>query len=431
MLQGCWRWVPALLLVASCGPKPPVRTALQGDLASLKRDIESAQRENRLDRGLALKLAQAVGEREVASAEGKYGASRVRSLRSCALPLRSAMEKRADGSDEVAAELMLILLEGHALEQSALVNRYAGADSAAFRAVAARAAVRGIDTDLRKRFFTDPDQRVRRAAFSAAYEAKEPGELEGLLEAARVDPDGQAQTLAARAAGAIGGERAVLALKDLWAAGDDARRIAIVDAWTERASFVAGGARELSVAADSGGVAGVSAAYALVRAGGAEAGPAGAHLRHAISEGTDDEKRLALSVTPLDHDTDAAIAEVAQKAGPELRVVALARQSALPERRVAALAALRTLANAPASSEAELRTRDAALTALAQAGDESMSALLVKNLKSADRQTRWHAAHALTSLGDYAEAAPALADDDASLRTDVACAILARDSAQR
>ncbi len=122
-----------------------------------------------------------------------------------------------------------------------LVSRYAGSPSAGFRAVAARAAIRPIDTDLRKRFFADGDERVRRAAFAAAYDARDPGELEDLLEAARVDPDAQGQSLAARAAGSIGGERAVLALKDLWAQGDDALRIAIVDAWTERASLVSRG----------------------------------------------------------------------------------------------------------------------------------------------------------------------------------------------
>jgi len=421
----------APLLLAACGPKPPVRTALQGDLASLKRDILSAQQEKRLTPSLAVHLAQAVGEREVMSAEGNFGAQRVRSLRGCARPLRSVMEKRANGDDDVSAELSLILLEGHALDRVTLVNRYAASQSAGFRAVAARAAIRPIDTDLRKRFFGDGDERVRRAAFAAAYDARDPGELEALLEAARVDPDPQSQSLAARAAGSIGGERAVLALKDLWAQGDDARRIAIVDAWSERASLVSGGARELSVVSDTGGVAAVSAAYALLRAGGAESAPAGAHLRQAILEGTDDEKRLALNVVPLDMAFEAAIAEASQKASTELRVVAYARLSALPARRSEAIVALRNLANAPASSEAELRTRDAAVSALAQAGDDSVAATLVKNLSSADLQTRWHAARALTSLGDYGNAATALADEDASLRADVACAILAREAARR
>jgi HEAT repeat protein len=405
-----------------------VRTALQGDLASLKRDISNAQHEKQLTPGLAVNLAQAVGEREVMSAEGNFGAQRVRSLRGCARPLRSVMEKRANGDDDVSAELDLILLEGHVLDRVTSVNRYATSQSAGFRAVAARAAIRPIDTDLRKRFFVDPDQRVRRAAFGAAYDAHDASELEAVLEAARVDPDPQSQSLAARAAGSIGGERAVLALKDLWAQGDDALRIAIVDAWTERASLVSGGARELSVVSDSGGVPALSAAYALLRAGGAEAAPAGAQLRHAILEGTDDEKRLALNVVPLDAANEAAIVEASQEASPELRVVAFARLSTLPARRNEAIVALRNLANAPARSEGELRTRDAAVSALAQAGDDSVGATLVKNLSSADLQTRWHAARALTSLGDYANAATALADDDASLRADIACAILAREA---
>jgi HEAT repeat protein len=425
------RWSCALLLFAACGPKPPVRTALTGDLASLRRDIASAQQEKRLDESVAVSLAQAVGEREVMSAQGSNGAQRVRSLRACYRPLRSVMEKRAGGDDAVSAELSLILLEMHALEHVTLVNRYARSTSAGFRAVAARAATRPIDTDLRKRFFVDPDEHVRRSAFSAAYDARDPGELEALLEAARVDPDPEAQSLAARAAGSIGGERAVLALKDLWAQGDDAMRIAIVDAWTERASLVSGGARELSVVSDSGGLAAVSAAYALVRAGGAESGPAGAHLRHAILEGTDDEKRLALNVAPLDAANETAIVEASQKASPELRVVAFARLSALPARRTQAIVSLRNLANAPASSEGELRTRDAAVSALALAGDESVATTLVKSLASADLKTRWHAARALASLGDYSHAASALADEDASLRADIACAILTRKATQR
>ncbi|HEX4355291.1 MAG TPA: hypothetical protein VHZ95_20320, partial [Polyangiales bacterium] len=61
----------------------------------MKRDILSAQRDKRLTASLAVSLAQAVGEREVMSAQGKYGALRVRSLRSCARSLRGVMEKRA------------------------------------------------------------------------------------------------------------------------------------------------------------------------------------------------------------------------------------------------------------------------------------------------------------------------------------------------
>lgn len=425
------RWSLALLFFTACGPKPPVRTALQGDLASLKRDVASAQQSKKLTPSVAVQLARAVAEREVMSAQSTYGALRVRTLRPCASPLRSTIEKRANGDDDVAAELDLILLELHALDPAAAVHRYTRSESGGFRAVAARAAVRPIDADLRKRFFTDPDERVRRAAFAAAYEAREPGELLPVLESARLDPDAQSQSLAARAAGAIGGERAVLALKDLWPRADDALQIAIVDAWTEPASFSAGGARELSVVAQQSGVAALSASYALLRSGGAEAAPAGAQLRQAISNGSDDEKRLALNVTPLTSDNEPAFEEASQKASPELRVLALKRLSTLPARRAAALSALRGLAQPAGSSAAEDRVRSAALNALAQAGDASVSPALVQGLSNPDVGARAQAARGLVSLGEYGQAAPALADDDASLRTDVACEILARESAQR
>ena len=420
-----------LMLLASCGPKPPARTALTGNLAELKRDIRSAQQAGKLDHDAVVSLAQAVGERELTSAEGSTGAIRIRSLRSCARPLRSAMAQRARGADDVAAELTLILLETHAVEPTPLLNRHARSPSGAWRAVAARAALRSIDTDMRKAFFVDPDERVRRAAFATALEVHDSGELEALLEAARVDPDPQSQSLAIRAAGAVGGERAVLALKDLWVRADDSARIAIVEAWTEPGSFASGGARELALAAENGGgLAAVSASYALARSDGADSALANARLRRNILDGSDDEKRLALRVAPLNAETEAAIAKAAQEASPELRVVALTRLTSAPTRRSDALRALREVAKLKASSDSELRAQYDALSALALAGDTSIQATLIKDLQDSAVDKRSRAARGLTSLGDYSALAPALADDDANLRSEVACAVLARENAK-
>jgi hypothetical protein len=430
-----WHCTVALASFAwcvSCGPKPPVRTALQGDLLSLKHDIKSAQQAQKLDHDTVVSLARALGERELMSAEGSDGALRVRTLRPCARSLRGTIERRADSGDDVAAELTLILLEMHATDRANLLKRYAQSSSGAWRAVAARAAVRSADRDVRKRFFTDPDERVRRAAFSAAYDARDVSELEPLLEAARLDPDPESQSLATRAAGTIGGERAVLALKDLWAQAEDDLRIAIIDGWMEHASFVTGGDRELAGAAEaSTGLASVSASFALARVGGPQSTPANARLRRYILDGTDDEKRLALSVAPLNDENEAALAEAAKKASPELRVVALARLSSVPARRTEAILALRELANQKPASDSDRHAQGAAITALAEAGDNSVHAALLKNLTDKDRQTRARAARGLTSLGDYTNAATALGDDDASLRSDLACAILARENAQR
>ena len=422
------RWSLAVLLLVSCGAKPPVRTALQGNLADLRRDIASAQQSGRLDHGLAVKLAQAVGERELTSAEGNNGALRVRSLRSCAFPLRGAMEERAKKGDDVAAELTLILVESHAADRTPLLTRYVRVANGAWRAVAARAARRPVDTDLRKTFYFDPDARVRRAALTTAVEVHDAGELEPLLEAARLDPDPQSRSLAVRAVGSLGGERAVLALKDSWTRADDTLRLAIVDAWSEHASYVAGGARELSLAAQGNGMAAVSASYALAAAGGPESVVANDRLCRNILEGTDDEKRLALNIAPMNPATEAAIVKAAHEASAGLRVVALTRLSLVPARRVDSIHALRDLANAKPGSEAESRARDAAVASLASAGDTSVAASLIKDLHDKQPQTRARAARGLTRLGDYTHAASALADEDANLRSEVACAILARES---
>lgn len=415
--------------LVSCATKPAVRTALQGDLSTLKRDITSAQQARTLDHDTVVALAQALGEREVMSAQGRDGAIRVRSLRPCAKPLRGTIERRAEADDDVAAELTLILLEMHAADRAALLERYRTSPQAAWRAVAARAAVRPAEADIRRRFFSDPDQRVRRAAFAAARDAHDAAELAPLLEAARLDPDGESQTLAARAAGAVGGERAVLALKDLWAQAEDDLRIAIVDGWTEHASFVTGGDRELAAAAESSsGLASVSASFALARVGGPESAPANARLRRYMLDGSDDEKRLALSVAPLNAENVTALAEAAKKASPELRALALARLIRVPASRADAILALRTLAQEKPGSESDERARNAAVSALAEAGDSSVRAVLVEGMNDKDRLARSRAAHALTNLGDYSAAATALGDDDVSLRTDIACTILARES---
>ena len=405
-----------------------MRTALQGNLSELKRDVAEARKKGALDRAQVVDLAEAVAARELTSAQGSDGAARVRSFRSCALPLRSAIERRADHDDDAAAELTLILLETHAADRTVLLNRHHRSPSGAWRAVAARAAQRAVDTDIRRSFFTDPDQRARRAAFESAREAHEPAELDALLEAARVDPDPQARSLAVRAVGAIGGERAVLALKDLWARADDALRMAIVDAWSDRSSLASGGARELTLAAEtSKGLAAVSASAALSRAGGGESAPANARLRRYLTDGSDDEKRLAIGFTPLDPETEAALLQIARGPSPELRVAAWSRLRTVPAHRNEAFLALRTLANSKPTSEAERTAQSSAVSALADAGDSSVAASVANGVRDRDVSTRRRSAQALLALGDYGNVATALADDDVSIRSDLSCAILARE----
>src|SRR5262249_54158437 len=108
--------------------------------------------------------------------------------------------------------------------------------SAAWRATAARAVVGEGDGPKRRTLILDGDQDVRIAALRASADVADAEDTSAVLEAARLDPHPLARTVAIRAAGAIGGERVVLALKDVWAGADEGSRHAIADAWATRAS---------------------------------------------------------------------------------------------------------------------------------------------------------------------------------------------------
>ncbi|HLV21367.1 MAG TPA: hypothetical protein VKZ49_10805, partial [Polyangiaceae bacterium] len=161
-----------LPLLSACSSGGVVQAALYGDLATLKRRVQQEQREGDLDEGRVRDLAHAVAAREVRSAQGPLGAARLRQARPCAPALSRELEDRAARGDDGAAEAALSLLEIGGLDRRQAVERYAEASSGAFRAVAARAAVAPGLGPLRRRFFVDPDERVRRAALRAAAEAR-------------------------------------------------------------------------------------------------------------------------------------------------------------------------------------------------------------------------------------------------------------------
>src|SRR5690606_27066992 len=174
--------------------------------------------------------------------------------------------------------------------------------------------------------FVDGDRRVRLAAFEAALAAPDPGDLEAALEAARLDPDPVIQSLAARLAGKIGGESAVLGLRDRYAAMDTPGRLAIIEAWSQPAAFRTGGERELvSVAEGGAGLLSVAAVDALARRGRVTEAHIGV-LSRSIAHGTRGERRLAIAVAPLgDGRVVTALQRAARDPSPELRVPALRR----------------------------------------------------------------------------------------------------------
>ncbi len=418
------RWLVVALAAATtvaCGTAGVVQTALHGDLAQLKRKISEGQQKGALDRSTTLQLAAAVAGRELRSSKGPAAAARVDALRACAGSLESVLRDRASLPDDVGAQATLMLLELGKLDRPDLVARYSEASNGAWRAVAARAATGPRDGRLRRRFIGDGDQRVRKAALFASLETKDAADLDPLLEAARLDPDPLLRSLAVRAVGAIGGQRAVLALKDLWAQSDGTTRETIVDAWAMPALYRAGGARELRTVAESGGsLAAIAAAVQLSRKSGEDAALGATFLARAIKQGTQTERRVAIQLAPVtDPDVQKALSEATRDADPDVKVMALARSLGVPAAQADAKRQLEKLA------KGKDRVAVQARAALAAAHDGSISGELLHQLASRSPEERRLAALALIRLGNYSRAATALADDDPDVRASTACSMIA------
>lgn len=415
-----WVWFAPLGLVAlGCASAGAVKAALNGDLAALRQSIGSEQHAGVVDRGRAKEIAEAVASREVYSGSGPGAVMRIRELRACAKPISGALEARAERQDEAAAEATLVLLATRRLKPADLASRYADADSGAWRAVAARASVAPEWFAKRRRFFADPDQRVRRAALEAAVEAPAALDEKPLLEAARLDPDARCRSLATHGVGALGGAGAVRALLDLWERADDDDRVNIVEAFGQKRAFAAGGRAALLRIAESGkGVAAVAAMGTLLRVDPSSAAQVTALFARTIREGTSDEQMLALQMTLLDGPVEKAVRDATRDTDTVVRIAALSRLLDVPSERQKALTSLREDAKDPSERG------DAARGALARARDPSVAPALVKALRAPAWQVRQGAGLSLLSLGDYSHAATLLADEDANVRVAIACRIL-------
>ncbi|MBN2192161.1 MAG: HEAT repeat domain-containing protein [Polyangiaceae bacterium] len=415
--------VALLACLAGCARPEVVRSALHGDLGTLKREIAKAREGKDLHEATVVALAGAVAAREVRSATGVTAVRRLEQVRPCAGHLLDVVRDRARRRDDAGATATIILLEAGAILPADLVSEFRDARSGAWRAVAARAMLTPADALARRTAMADPDERVRRAALAAAVASPAPDDLESLLEASRVDPDPEARRIAIRAVGGIGGERAVLALADRWATADEDTRRALIEAWAEPSSYVAGGrARIQRVIETSSGIPAIVAAGALVGRTEGEAELGATTLASAIAIGSAAERRLAMNLAPTScPEVKMALAEAAKDPERAVRVLALAH---LVDRRQdpgKAMAALRELAAGEAGDPITLQAR----SALAAAGDESVSSALRTELSAPRSFRRRLAAQGLVALGNHAHAATALGDDDPYVRTAVACAILA------
>lgn len=424
--RGALRRLGPLVLAASAwitacrGPTGAVRSALEADLPTLRRSIAEEQRTG-IDLDRAREIARAVLEREISSARGAQSVSRIAGLRLCAPPLYDALRDRAETTDDVGAEAAMILLEDRQL-RSSMLDLYASSSDGAWRALAARDTEDRGARGQRLAFFTDPDERVRRAALLSAVAAPDERDTESLLEASRVDPDPLARSLAIRALGRIGSERAVVALKDRWERADETLRLAIVDAWGQPQAQEHGGKAQLVRLVETGeGLPALQAAAILLGAKDEVREGASQKLFAAARDGALDERRRALSLLPRNApETLELLRQASDDPDPEVQVIALARRLDVSSETEAARNALRKLARGRGSAALQARA------ALAAAGDGTVKELLLEQLRDERASHRKLAALGLLRLGQTNDAAPILADENPSTRTEVACQLLGR-----
>lgn len=408
----------------ACAASPAKRAARAGDYAALRAALADDLGRGKLDRARARDIAEAVGSREILASRPPSSLAPIEDAQSCAHHLSDALETRAGWDDDGGAMAMLVLMDGQAgawrsPDSKKLVGDFGGSGRPLFRAVAARAAIGSQYGTERRRFFVDPDEKVRLAALRAAMTIADPADRAPLLETTRVDPNPLARSLAIRALGGIGGADTVLALRDRWATADEGLREIIVDAWGSRASGADGGLREiLSVAETEHGAPAIEAGLVLLggRPGEREKAAGLAAVLAGIKDGLERDRKFAISMAPLDYaQLKDAIDRACSAAPPSVRTSACARLSEIPASRTQAIASLQAIAQAGSKE---------AVFALAQAGDRSVLPKLLPEAASAEKRTRILALRALVDLGEIGRAAQLLADPDALVRMTTACALL-------
>lgn len=438
-------WCLVASALGGCGGAA-VDAAEAGDRARLRGLIDERHKAGELGNEEAARIARVVAEREVVTTKREEDAlARLRETRPCAGDLGDALAERMKTRDGVGAEAALALLEDRRLSQSD-ARELVGDKDDRWRAVGTRALVREEDRKARQAAVLDPSPRVRRGALRASGEARDLGDLDLLLETARVDPEPMLRNEAVRAASAIlrgAGDAAkpraadlAMRLRDLWTSGDDALREEIAVAWALRPVFESGGREALRTTLAAGrGPGALAGAGVVLRQvpDDAELAPsARALLARTIDEGPHRDRLHAIFTAPL----EGAMLEAVRKAAKadevdlEVRVAALGRLLGSKPDHDASVKALEAIAGqgvkkGPPLLDPRLRAHaERARLALASAGDLRVQAWIEEDLEAPEASRKLGAASALAALGRAGRAAPLLADADPSVRTRAACTIL-------
>lgn len=402
-------------LLGACASTPGLKQAERSDLVALRKTLERQE----LSPSETREIAAAVLSAEIRNSEDRKDRSFVRSLRPCSGQLKPALRSRAKGHDGVGAEAALLLYDAGSWDNP--TGQFRDDEDGAWRALAARASQN--QDDLRRDFFVDPDERVRRAALSAALEAQDEEDLDELLEVSRLDPDPLSRNRAYQVLGRLGGTRVAQALRDRYEPGNEEIRLAIVDAWAQKKTFRAGGEKALTrlISAENGFPA-LHAASVLVKQSSSSdlRNRAATRLVRFAEEGTVQERRLALRFMPLSRsETIPQLLKQRKSDDSEVAVIAWARLLGHEKYHADAQIALSEIARSDSPLAFQARS------ALAASADERILPLLMIQARSEDPSTRRVAGYGLVRLAAWSSVAPLLADANDSVRHAVACRALA------
>jgi hypothetical protein len=413
-----------------CSPSALVELARKPDHAGLAKGLDAAQKSGELSDGEVVDVAQAVADGEIERAKDLEGEQLLLVFGPCAKHVEEALEARFEKGDDMGAAAASILLSSGAVDVDEYVDfALEGDPRPAYKALGARGLVDEDDFGLRRGLFLDLDERVRANALKAAMTAPTTEDFDALVEAARLDPFPAARSAAVRALGRVGGDRATVALKDVWLRSDARLKDSIVDAYVATATFEAGGRDELVRIAEQGGASNIAAAIVLSRL--ALGDPADAKAREvalgvlvrAIKLGTREDRTYAMLMAPPVDLVLEAIREAKDDTDAGVALIALGRLAQLGDdkERTAAKDKLLEIAKGDDGD------KNRAMGELATLEDTRVVVLLEKELTSETPFARAYAARHLVNLGEQKKAAKLLGDPEAYVRATVACTVLARD----
>jgi hypothetical protein len=412
-----------LVLGSACRAPLSVRAAESGDWAGLRAAI--TRERGSLDESRLRELAHAVAEREIRTARGEQGRARIEDAGGCGRAVADSLHERAKGSGDEAAQAQLALFEARpagSSEGQSLWARHGEDPNPLWRAATARAQLGPSRGLWRRKFYVDPDERVRLAALRAALDVSDPADVGLLLETARLDPNPLGRALAARAAGGIASSQVVVGLRDIYVTADEGLRQSIIDGWARSGAASAGGLREIEqVATNQRGASAIEAASRLLPLGGKQAALGTQALLRAMHEGLPRDRVLAINNAPLDDPAVVrALGDLEHAPDKTIRATALARQLDVAGTRAKAEASLKPLAQEGVV---------VALFALARARDPwALDGLERDASSSRGADVRLAAARALVDAGEAKRGAELLGDNDPRVRMRFACAILSKES---